>query len=393
MASIKPRKRGESPGLNALDAEMRRSFSTKMRKLKLQNQEIHEEDEDSGVVYISHIPHGFYEPQMRKFFSQFGHIKRLRLSRSKKSGRSKGYAYIEFEFSEVAKVVAETMHNYLMYQKLLKCFYVPKEKLHPETFKGCFRRFKKPRRREIAADRNNRLLGSSNEHILVSQKRRVENLKKKQEKLARLGIDFKIDDVDKEWERLKEAKPEEPKPKQGVKKLTKAKGRTTAASGKKQSRKRGAKKPSQKKSAKGDSASKTGGKPTRAAEVGSEGQRVGAAKVKTADGEDGVMENMSGKKVTEKRSKSAKGTPKAAKVTPKAAKATPKAAKVTPKATKATPEATKATPKAAKAKGKSTAAEGAVTPKVSGSKLAKKVSKSAKMPSKAAKKRTKRLSV
>ncbi|XP_071477411.1 uncharacterized protein [Diadema antillarum] len=384
MASIKPRKRGESPGLNALDAEMRRSFSTKMRKLKLQNQEIHEEDEDSGVVYISHIPHGFYEPQMRKFFSQFGHIKRLRLSRSKKSGRSKGYAYIEFEFSEVAKVVAETMHNYLMYQKLLKCFYVPKEKLHPETFKGCFRRFKKPRRREIAADRNNSLLGSSNEHILVSQKRRVENLKKKQEKLARLGIDFKIDDVDKEWERLKEAKPKEPTPKQGVKKLTKAKGRTTTASGKKQSRKRGAKKPSQKKSTKGDAASKKGGKPTRAVEVGSQGQRAGAAKGKTADGEDGVVENTSSKR--EKRSKSVKGTPKAAKVTPKAAK-------VTPEATKATPEAIKATPKATKAKGKSTTAESAVTPKVSASKLAKKVSKSAKMPSKAAKKRTKRLSV
>ncbi|XP_071505803.1 uncharacterized protein [Diadema antillarum] len=386
MASIKPRKRGESPGLNALDAEMRRSFSTKMRKLKLQNQEIHEEDEDSGVVYISHIPHGFYEPQMRKFFSQFGHIKRLRLSRSKKSGRSKGYAYIEFEFSEVAKVVAETMHNYLMYQKLLKCFYVPKEKLHPETFKGCFRRFKKPRRREIAADRNNSLLGSSNEHILVSQKRRVENLKKKQEKLARLGIDFKIDDVDKEWERLKEAKPKEPTPKQGVKKLTKAKGRTTTASGKKQSRKRGAKKPSQKKLTKGDAASKKGGKPTRAAEVGSQGQRAGAAKGKTADGEDGVVENTSSRRVTEKRSKSAKGTPKAAKVTPKAAK-------VTPEATNATPEAIKATPKATKAKGKSTTAESAVTPKVSGSKLGKKVSKSAKMPSKAAKKRTKRLSV
>ena len=37
------------------------------------------------------------------------------------SGRSKGYAFIEFECDEVAKVVAETMNNYLMFNKLLKC--------------------------------------------------------------------------------------------------------------------------------------------------------------------------------------------------------------------------------------------------------------------------------
>lgn len=47
--------------------------------------------------YLGHIPHGFYEAQMRGFFSQFGGVKRLRLARSKKSGRSKHYAFIQFE--------------------------------------------------------------------------------------------------------------------------------------------------------------------------------------------------------------------------------------------------------------------------------------------------------
>ena len=37
-----------------------------------------------GVVYLGHIPPGFYEPQMKKFFGQFGRVTRLRLSRSKK---------------------------------------------------------------------------------------------------------------------------------------------------------------------------------------------------------------------------------------------------------------------------------------------------------------------
>lgn len=45
--------------------------------------------EPSGVIYIGHIPHGFYEEAMNGFFGQFGDVVRVRLSRSKKSGRCK----------------------------------------------------------------------------------------------------------------------------------------------------------------------------------------------------------------------------------------------------------------------------------------------------------------
>ena len=37
-----------------------------------------------GVVYVGHIPHGFFEQEMRGFFSQFGTVTRLRLARSRK---------------------------------------------------------------------------------------------------------------------------------------------------------------------------------------------------------------------------------------------------------------------------------------------------------------------
>ena len=46
-------------------------------------------------------------------------------SKFSQSGRSKGYAFIEFECDEVAKVVADTMNNYLMFNKLLKCETAP----------------------------------------------------------------------------------------------------------------------------------------------------------------------------------------------------------------------------------------------------------------------------
>lgn len=37
-----------------------------------------------GVVYVGHLPQTLAEPQLTSYFSQFGTILRLRLSRSKK---------------------------------------------------------------------------------------------------------------------------------------------------------------------------------------------------------------------------------------------------------------------------------------------------------------------
>ena len=36
------------------------------------------------MVYLGRIPHGFYEEQMKTYFTQFGDVTRLRLSRNKK---------------------------------------------------------------------------------------------------------------------------------------------------------------------------------------------------------------------------------------------------------------------------------------------------------------------
>lgn len=79
------------------------------------------QDVAPGVIYLGRIPHGFYEEQMKEYFSQFGEITRLRLSRNKKTGRSKHFAFLEFKNAEVAKIVADTMDNYLLFGHLLKC--------------------------------------------------------------------------------------------------------------------------------------------------------------------------------------------------------------------------------------------------------------------------------
>lgn len=81
-----------------------------------------------GVVYVNHIPHGFYEEQLKKYFAQFGDVTRVRVARSEQSGKSKGHAFVEFRLPEVAEIAAETMDNYIMFKKTLKTVYIPPEK-------------------------------------------------------------------------------------------------------------------------------------------------------------------------------------------------------------------------------------------------------------------------
>lgn len=99
-------------------------------------------DEGPGVVYVGRIPHGFYEHEMRAYFSQFGDIRRLRLSRSWKNGASRHYAFLEFTSAGVAKIVADTMDNYLMFGHILRCKVVAKEQVHESLWKGANKRFK-----------------------------------------------------------------------------------------------------------------------------------------------------------------------------------------------------------------------------------------------------------
>ena len=100
------------------------------------------EEQYGGIVYVGRIPHGFFENEMRSYFSQFGDIRRLRLSRNRKTGASKHYAFIEFSDRDVAEIVAKTMDNYLLFGHILRCSVVASERIPPNLFKGANRRFK-----------------------------------------------------------------------------------------------------------------------------------------------------------------------------------------------------------------------------------------------------------
>lgn len=139
-----------------------------------------------GVIYVGHLPPTLYETQIRAYFSQFGTVTRFRLSRSKKTGNSKGYGFVEFESEHVAKIAAETMNNYLFGERLLKCHFIPPEKVHEELFREWHMPFKRPSYPAVKRYNQNR--------SLVQKLRMEERFKKKEKllrkRLAKKGIDY-----------------------------------------------------------------------------------------------------------------------------------------------------------------------------------------------------------
>lgn len=71
------------------------------------------------MVYIGHLPHGFYEEQLKSYFTQYGEVLAVKVARSKITARSKGYGFIQFKYPEVAAIVSDTMNGYLLMGKVL----------------------------------------------------------------------------------------------------------------------------------------------------------------------------------------------------------------------------------------------------------------------------------
>ena len=137
-------------------------------------------DSDPGTVYVGRVPHGFYEREMREYFSQFGTITKLRLSRNKRTGASKHFAFIQFEDKEVAQIVANTMDNYLLFGHILKCKFAPEESLHKDVWKGANKRYRKIPHQKLEKQKLEAPM--TTEHW----SKKVRNEQKKREKQAKL---------------------------------------------------------------------------------------------------------------------------------------------------------------------------------------------------------------
>ncbi|KAF9496829.1 hypothetical protein BDN71DRAFT_1445783 [Pleurotus eryngii] len=149
--------------------------------------------QDRGVIYLGRLPHGFFEAQLKAYFSQFGDVTRLRVSRNKRTGHSKHRAFLEFDSSSVAQIVAETMDNYLLMGHLLICKVIPKDEVHPELWIGANRKWRKAPTARIARQVHNK--PRTEEEIERATKRLLKRQNQKKRKLAEAGINYNMDKV------------------------------------------------------------------------------------------------------------------------------------------------------------------------------------------------------
>nr|CAH7730792.1 unnamed protein product [Callosobruchus chinensis] len=196
----------------ALEKTEQKNFSKKTKKLKekIKTGEIKiiekrkkkqrlSAEKKRGLIYIGHIPHGFYEDEMKNYFKQFGKVTNVKLCRSSKTGQSKGFGYVEFLHQEVAKIAAETMNNYLMFKKRIVAEYVPYEKRPKHIFHGkstTEERFSSKSRRQKQFNSLNRPVAEQTHIKRVNS--RVKKLNKKLEKLHSMGIEANFEVKGKE---------------------------------------------------------------------------------------------------------------------------------------------------------------------------------------------------
>ncbi|KAI0552751.1 RNA-binding domain-containing protein [Xylaria curta] len=214
------------------------------------------DDSEPGVVYVGRIPRGFYEHQMREYFTQFGQVNRIRMSRNKATGQSKHFAFIEFAELGVAEIVAKTMDNYLLAGHILKVKMVPKSQIHDKLWVGANKRFKKIPWNKMAGNKLKKPLSESTwtEKITKEENKRNERAKK----LLEIGYEFEapklksVHDTDDSAPALEAAEDEAPKAIDAAPESNEAEVKQPA--------------PAAKKSAKGDkkSVAKTGKKAKKA---------------------------------------------------------------------------------------------------------------------------------
>jgi nucleolar protein 15 len=118
--------------LNIADAEPKRTFSLYSKTpeqdseademlSKLEGDDDQEEvPAGNRVITITRLPHGFYEKELQQFFGQIAPITAVRVLRNKKTGKSRGAAFVQFTNAEIAQMVVEEMDYYYLMDKVVR---------------------------------------------------------------------------------------------------------------------------------------------------------------------------------------------------------------------------------------------------------------------------------
>ena len=157
--------------------------------------------------------------QLLSFLSQFGKIQNVKLSRSKRTGNPRGYAFAQFHDTEVTSIVAETMNGYFLKgERRLVCHVVPPEKIHAKLFQGSKRNLQlcqsgvsSSTRIQYWQDKEREVVNKDRSMVGIKKitKRLLLREKKKREQLKKMGIDYDFPGYSASLDHVKNQKNDE----------------------------------------------------------------------------------------------------------------------------------------------------------------------------------------
>jgi nucleolar protein 15 len=133
------------------------------------------------------LPRGFNENEIKEFFSQFGQVTKLRVARSKRTARTKGYCFLEFAEAKVAVIAQKAMHNYMMFGRQLDVQIV--ERPNYDTFKHGNRDWKFVPTQLMFRNKKN-AESKTPEHMKARVEGLLQKEKEKRDRLKELMIDY-----------------------------------------------------------------------------------------------------------------------------------------------------------------------------------------------------------
>jgi len=190
------REREEKQKERSMEAEKKKEEKEKKKQLAAEALQ-----HRGGVIYLGHLPYGFFEEQMQPFFSQFGEVKQLRLSRNTK-GKSRHYAFVEFQKPEVAEAVAQAMDGYLMFGRKLVCRAIPREQVGEKMFTGAGKRLYVAPNKHIQRETHNKARTRKQEKARLH--RLLHRERNRSKRLSSLGLNLDTNLFEKE---LRDRKP------------------------------------------------------------------------------------------------------------------------------------------------------------------------------------------
>ena len=150
-----------------------------------------EKGEGSSVIYLGHLPSGFEEEELGGFLSQFGDVVGIHVSRSKRTGNPKGYAFVKFRDNETAGIVSESMSGYFLMERRLVSHVVDEKDVRNDMFSGKFRKID-----WVGLHREKVNKERTKEEEEEKVKGKMSKLDKKMAKLKAMGmVDYGVDEL------------------------------------------------------------------------------------------------------------------------------------------------------------------------------------------------------